>query len=96
MRIGIIGGGLMGMALGAAPDADSGHEVTVLERDRQIGGLATHHDYGGFYWDRFYHVVLPTDRHLIAYIKEIGLGDQLRVAAHADRLLRRRPNALHQ
>jgi protoporphyrinogen oxidase len=76
MRIGIIGGGLMGMAL-AHRLTVLGHEVTVFERDPQIGGLATHHDYGGFYWDRFYHVVLPTDRHLIAYIKEIGLGDQL-------------------
>jgi protoporphyrinogen oxidase len=76
MRIGIIGGGLMGMAL-AHRLTGFGHEVTVLERDPQVGGLATYHDYGGFYWDRFYHVVLPTDRHLISYIKEIGLGDQL-------------------
>ena len=76
MRIGIIGGGLMGMAL-AHRLTVVGHQVTVLERDRQIGGLATHHDYGGFCWDRFYHVVLPTDRHLIAYVKKIGLGDQL-------------------
>lgn len=76
MRVGIIGGGLMGMALGQRLSA-AGHEVTVLEREPQVGGLATWADYGGFSWDRFYHVVLPTDRHLIGYIKEIGLGDAL-------------------
>lgn len=76
MRIAVIGGGLMGMAL-AHRLMSAGHVVTVLERDRQLGGLATHHDYGGFQWDRFYHVILPTDRHLIGYIREIGLGDEL-------------------
>jgi len=76
MRVGVIGGGLMGMALGHRLSA-AGHEVTVLEREAQIGGLATHHDFGGFFWDRFYHVVLPTDRHLIAYLKELGLGSDL-------------------
>jgi protoporphyrinogen oxidase len=77
VRIGIIGGGFMGMAL-AYRLARRGHAVTVFERDNQVGGLATHHDYGPFFWDRFYHCILPSDTHLIRLLHEVGLGDQLR------------------
>jgi protoporphyrinogen oxidase len=76
MNIGIIGGGLMGLAL-AQRISGQGHTVAVFERDRQLGGLATYHDYGPFFWDRFYHCVLPSDTHLIDFLRDIGLGDQL-------------------
>jgi protoporphyrinogen oxidase len=77
MKIGIIGGGLMGLAL-AQRLTNANHQVTVFEREPQFGGLATYHDYGKFYWDRFYHVILPSDRELIGFIKDLGLADQLR------------------
>ena len=67
----------MGLAL-AQRLAGSNHQVTVFERERQPGGLATYHDYGQFYWDRFYHVILPSDRHLIGFIKDLGLSAKLR------------------
>ena len=60
----------MGLAL-ARRFARDGHSVTVLERAEQLGGPATWHDFGGFYWDRFYHVILPSDRHLIAFVDEL-------------------------
>lgn len=66
----------MGMAL-ARKLARDGHSVTVLEREKQLGGLATYHDFGGFYWDRFYHVILPSDRNLIEFIDDLGLTDNL-------------------
>jgi protoporphyrinogen oxidase len=66
----------MGIALARRLAVDGLH-VTVLESDDQPGGLATWHDFGDFYWDRFYHVMLPTDRHLIRFISEIGLDDSL-------------------
>ena len=54
----------MGLAL-AERLVRSGHHVTVYERAEQTGGLATGHDFGSFNWDRFYHVVLPSDTSLI-------------------------------
>jgi protoporphyrinogen oxidase len=37
-----------------------------------------YHDYGSFIWDRFYHAILPSDTDLINFLKEIGLGKELR------------------
>jgi len=79
VRIAIIGGGFTGMAL-AYRLAHRGHAVTVFERDTQVGGLATYHDYGPFVWDRFYHCILPSDTHLIRFLSDVGLGDHLRWA----------------
>jgi protoporphyrinogen oxidase len=79
MRIAVVGAGLMGLAV-ADRLAERGHAVTVIERDPQPGGLATWHDFGPFVWDRFYHVILPSDRHLLRLIRRIGLESKLRWA----------------
>ena len=67
----------MGLSL-AYRLSQKGHKVTVFESSQQLGGLATYHDFGTFVWDRFYHVILPSDKYLIQFIKDIGLADQLR------------------
>lgn len=77
MRTGIIGGGMSGLAL-ALRLSKRGHDVTIFERADQLGGLATYQDHGGFVFDRYYHVILPSDRHLIGFIRELGLEDKLR------------------
>ncbi|MEZ4826777.1 MAG: FAD-dependent oxidoreductase [Bacteroidia bacterium] len=77
MKIGIIGGGFMGLAL-AQKLAGANTYVKVFERDEQLGGLATYHDFGDFTWDRFYHVILPGDKYLLNYLESIGLKDKLR------------------
>lgn len=77
MRIAVIGGGMTGLVL-ADRLAERGHAVTLFERDAQLGGLATWHDFGGFVWDKFYHVILPTDRNLISFLRDIGLEPALR------------------
>lgn len=67
------------MGLAAAERlASQGHQVTVFEAAGQVGGLSTWKDYGPFVWDRFYHVILPSDRSLIALLRRIGLEDQIR------------------
>jgi protoporphyrinogen oxidase len=77
MRVGVIGAGLMGMAL-AERLSSAGHTVHVFERADQAGGLTTWSDFGPFVWDRFYHVILPSDRALLAFLRRIGLGDRVR------------------
>lgn len=77
MRVGVIGGGLMGLAL-ADRLASAGHGVVAFERARQVGGLTTWYDFGSFVWDRFYHVILPSDTFLLRFLRRIGLGAQLR------------------
>jgi protoporphyrinogen oxidase len=79
VRVGIIGAGLTGLAL-ADRLGSMGHRVTVFERGHQPGGLATWHDFGRFIWDRFYHVILPSDTSLIAFLRSIGLETDLRWA----------------
>lgn len=76
MKIGIVGGGFMGLVL-AHKISKSGADVKVFEQDSQLGGLATYFDYGSFIWDKYYHVILPTDNYLIDLINDIGLEDQL-------------------
>ena len=67
----------MGLAL-AERLGSAGHQVHVYERAAQPGGLATWHDFGPFIWDRFYHVILPSDTALVEFVRRIGLGDRLR------------------
>lgn len=55
-----------------------GHRVTIYERNSYLGGLACSYDYGEFVWDKFYHVILPQDRHLIELLCDIGLENELR------------------
>ncbi|MFL5492783.1 MAG: NAD(P)/FAD-dependent oxidoreductase [Gemmatimonadales bacterium] len=74
--VGIVGGGLLGMALGARLSRQ-GFQVTILEAASRSGGLAAPTTIGSYTWDRFYHVVLLSDRHLRALLDELGLTDAL-------------------
>lgn len=77
MKIGILGGGVSGLAL-AQRLGSEGHKVTVFDRADRPGGLATYEDHGPFVFDRYYHVILPSDQHLISFLDDIGLKEQLR------------------
>lgn len=77
MKIAIIGGGMMGMAL-AHKLTQHHHSVHIFERDDQLGGLATYHAYHNFYWDKFYHVILPTDDSLISFLRALDLEEHIK------------------
>ncbi len=76
-RIAVVGGGLMGVVL-ASELAERGYGVVLYEAADRLGGLSTYDTFGDLQWDRFYHCVLPTDVDLLAWLREIGLGDKLR------------------
>ena len=73
-RIGIVGGGALGMTL-ALRLREQGHDVVVLEGARTAGGLAASQRIAGYTWDRFYHVILQSDRDLLALLSELGVSE---------------------
>ncbi len=77
MKVGVVGGGMLGLSLSLRL-LQRGHTVELFEAAPQLGGLACAHDYGSFVWDRFYHVILAQDLHLIGLLTELGLGRDLR------------------
>ncbi len=80
MRLGIIGGGALGLTL-ALRRAAMGDEVVVLEKGQEPGGLAvsfpvTGRGQDGPFLEKFYHHIFRTDKDIIRLIDEMGLGDQ--------------------
>jgi protoporphyrinogen oxidase len=76
-RVGVVGGGILGTVV-ALRLAEAGARVTLVERADSLGGLAGAMDFAGHTVDRFYHVIVPSDRRMIAMAEELGLADELR------------------
>ncbi|HEX6962324.1 MAG TPA: NAD(P)/FAD-dependent oxidoreductase [Lacipirellula sp.] len=77
LRWGVIGGGMLGLAL-ARRLAAHGQQVTVLEGAPEIGGLAGAWQIGDIVWDRHYHVTLLSDLRLRELLRELGLESEMR------------------
>lgn len=78
MKIGIVGGGIMGISLGYFL-AQRGAQVEVYEASPVLGGLAGPillED--GTAVDRFYHTILSSDSNLRRLCAELGIENQLR------------------
>jgi protoporphyrinogen oxidase len=78
MKIGIIGGGIMGISLGYFL-SQRGVPVTIFEASPILGGLAGPillED--GTAVDRFYHAILSSDWILRKLCEDLGIADQLR------------------
>src|SRR5258708_23877819 len=74
--VGILGGGALG--LGAALRlAQAGRQVTLIEREPQLGGLAAGFSVGPSHLEKFYHHIFRTDTTIIGFIRELGLSDRL-------------------
>ena len=78
MKIGIIGGGIMGICLGYFL-SQKGVEVEIFEAAPGLGGLAGPMILeDGTAIDRFYHTILSSDHHLRQLCADLGIDDQLR------------------
>jgi protoporphyrinogen oxidase len=75
-QIGIIGGGVAGLAA-AYRLLQKGHQVHLLEASPQLGGLVRTFEIGGGKIECFYHHLFSTDTTVIRLIEELGLGDQM-------------------
>lgn len=74
-RVAIVGAGFFGMTL-ALHLAKSGHNVTIFESGKEIGGLAATWEIGDIVWDKHYHVTLASDKFTRKLVGELGLGDE--------------------
>lgn len=75
MRICILGGGLSGLV--ASLRLPGSCEVTLLERDRELGGCLSSYRLDGAWVERFYHHCFAGDAHLLSLLAETGLSDRL-------------------
>ncbi len=72
----IVGGGFSGLA--AAYDlACAGHNVTVLESESEVGGLASAFQAKGERLDRFYHHWFTNDLDVMTLIDDVGLSSEV-------------------
>ena len=73
--VAVVGGGISGLVV-AYWLAKAGARVTVYEASDQLGGLGTFFQYRNVSLERFYHCMLPSDRHLLGILHELGLADE--------------------
>ncbi len=72
----IIGGGITGLAA-AFELARTGNDVTLVEADKQLGGVGAFFKSGNQWVDRFYHCQMPSDEYLLKLIRDVGVADKM-------------------
>ncbi len=75
-RILIVGAGVCGMSLGHEL-AEAGFEVTIVETQAQVGGLAKTYRYDGFSFDSGPHVFLTRNPEVNKFVARVMQGDVL-------------------
>ncbi|KXK08423.1 MAG: NAD(P)/FAD-dependent oxidoreductase [Candidatus Dojkabacteria bacterium] len=76
-NIGIIGGGYSGLTA-AYHLAKNGHQVEILEKGSEVGGLAGGFKIAGTSLEKTYHHLFKTDTDIIALAQELGIADKLK------------------
>ncbi len=76
MKVGIIGGGIAGLAAGYRL-TQQGHQVTLVEASPFLGGLVRTFEVGGERLESFYHHLFTTDTTVIRLINDLGLDDRM-------------------
>ena len=83
VRIGVVGGGLAGIAAALAA-ADGGAEVVLVERRPALGGLTTSIQRNGLSFDNGQHVFLRCCTAYRDFLERIGAAEQVFVQARLD------------
>jgi len=77
MKIGIIGGGAMGLTA-AYELAKSGYSVVLFESQDSLGGMAASFNWNGITIEKYYHFICLPDVAYLEFIKELGLERRLK------------------
>jgi len=75
-HIAVLGGGISGLT-SAYRLAQSGCRVTLLEASSELGGLGGTFEHEGSVMERFYHVMLNSDDHLLGLLDELKLSSRV-------------------
>jgi protoporphyrinogen oxidase len=78
-EVAVVGGGALGLAA-ALRLARAGRRVVVIEREKDLGGLAAGFRPGDdaiATLEKFYHHLFKTDRTIVRHVEELGLSDRL-------------------
>ena len=75
MKIAILGGGITGLTA-AYYLAKDGHRVTIIEKEKVLGGLAAGFKSNNWNWylERAYHHLFSTDSDILNFAEEIGFN----------------------
>lgn len=75
MKIAILGGGISGL-IAAYYLANNDHQVTIIEKDQVLGGLAAGFKADNWNWhlERAYHHLFASDSDILNFAKEIGFN----------------------
>ncbi|MBU3935525.1 NAD(P)/FAD-dependent oxidoreductase [Patescibacteria group bacterium] len=76
-KVAIVGGGLTGLTI-ALRLSQKGKQVTVYEKEKDLGGLAGSFDLAGGKIEKSYHHIFKSDKSIINLIEELGLGEKLK------------------
>jgi len=76
MHVIVIGGGFAGLTA-ARTLLKEGVQVTLFEKDSDLGGMASSFLWDEVWMDRFYHFLCRGDKDLVNLIKELGLSSRL-------------------
>ncbi len=77
IKIGIVGGGIQGLALAYFLSQKSGYAITIFERQAVLGGLLGLLEVNGVGLEGFYHHWFTSHSDIIDLAKELGLGEKL-------------------
>jgi len=75
MKTVIIGGGLAGLA--AAYKLGPKDNIILIEKEPELGGMASSYKICGYTIEKYYHHIFTSDKELISLIEELGLGNRL-------------------
>jgi len=76
--VAVLGGGLSGMAAAYALAQAGWKEITIVERDAALGGLAGTFEQHGNFYPLAYHHILHRDRTLLYFLDRIGVLPRVR------------------
>ncbi len=81
MTIGIIGGGISGLAAAYFLE----HDYEILERDPQCGGLCTTYEKNGFLYDIGGHIMFSTNKEILDFEVSL-LGDNIQKRRRSNKI----------